>query len=289
MFRSGGEDASGRTTSMRGVAGLHRLGTYEAQRSQLESHRLKQMASDRIRMGLRGPVRRVRIWRSGQAVSTTPATDLRFDSDGRLVRVLVEGREQPSRGQSSIVRRDDDTGFIVESVVGLSLYHPPLLGPTLWLSTCGAARARTIVDREDDPIATVFENSEGAEIARSSYQYDRSKRLVRVVQNLDQGAIAAATSEKGPDLNTLAVVLAVVLDYDDEGRLTRMEVHLDGSVAEAIRYSYNTMGDVAAEAREGEPAARWSYAYDGFGNWTSRLRDPPETGSADERRTLDYW
>src|SRR5262245_47417203 len=211
-----------------------------------------------VDFNLKGQVRRAITERSGQ--SSSVVEDLQFDTDGFLLR--------ENSGIEPIVNSDGiptdnhrvlpDAGWALSNV-GIAL------GTFVAVGTYGGWLASTTYDPRGLPIQTVFTNAKGDETAAIRYVSDDKGRIVQALQSLRAGFMSTFPTAPqqeflsllGPDL----ICCRIAFEYDDDGRVTEMNVDFMGRKAGQKFMTHNEHGDVATVTEENDRIVRYEYDY----------------------------
>jgi YD repeat-containing protein len=191
-------------------------------------------------------------------------------------------------------------------------------GSEFFYGAPGAVSQTTYYDEGGKSILSEFHDAAGAVVQRVTFNRDGHGRLL-VEEARGPGAFSVPRQPGMSDAD-FARMKALFEDvwgstrtayeYGPDGRLlTRLKV--TGRMGEERRtYEYDANGNVAGESgtrvtrdfnsdANGTPQpqidathfhkTRYTYAYDGYGNWTERIVSAFDTPSNVERRTIEYY
>jgi YD repeat-containing protein len=185
----------------------------------------------------------------------------------------------------------------------------------------GGGTALTTYDESDRPSEVEIRDGPGEKVSRAVRIYDEQGHVVEEKQILDDplnllpaDTRAKVLSQPGVSAGDLREQLTKLMSghqgvssvgysYDAQGRITQTLRRIFNR-EDKIETSYNEQGDVASEITRSTQSdsqndtyseARYSYQYDGHGNWTEKIVSYSSTpggsaeGSDKSRRTLTYF
>ena len=236
--------------------------------------------NDAVESNLKGHVRSV-ITERGEGDSHC-REEHAFDRNGRLLRVssqnsrgessrdVVYGPDgEPLNPQSRSILNSDGSRVVIDSISGVDEWSMRYLHQCAF-STHGATVAETQYDPRKSPLTTIFRDPHGIELSTIRYQCDISGRIVNATQ-LDGSVEKARCS----------------FEYDESGRLVRLETYVSGNRAVAMEMTRNARGDIVGVLADGQ-IMRSEYEYDERGNWI-RKTNHHSGGSEEERRRITYY
>ncbi len=268
--------------------------------------------TDRQRLNLRGPARTVTLTRDGRH---GPLVDeYSFDREGHVVSIYSRGangkewRHDVSHNADALSddshhgwrRHDDGSDVEVQSVSALDAWSMDALHGVAF-GTHGASFARTQVDAQGWPVATVLVDPDGRELSTIQYVCDRAGRIVeaRQMNGAQAGFRRPSASATTPaSAHDLAVIphaagpgiqeVQVSFEYDAAGRVVQWHGYLAGEHTITRVMSYNQRGDLASSTSTNQEPTRFEYEYDQHDNWlVKRIHRP--SGSGEEIRTITYY
>jgi hypothetical protein len=254
-----------------------------------------------------------------------------YDPPGRLLRVIARTQagvdRVAERYEYDAAGRKQKTVYIDEA-----FQHPEtqyacgVEGTDSNYSATGAARVVTIYNERGQPVELLFHDQAGGLLSRVKFLYDGAGRPIEEAQTnavaalpLDDSSITEAQRE------TLLSVRGAVMEplrrahrYDAQGRRVESRLLIGPLGGDTTRVTYNDRGDPLLQVHEhasreygiddngrlsDAPAsesvrrseARFTYDYDGRGNWIQRtveVRAGAQQGfilSSEEQRTIEYF